>query len=100
MTFICAPNLQVWARPSPGDAMEFYRHGYVPHGTVALESDRVQTFALFRKDAIENATGCAVAGNELWLLQSSTGPIVVAINADNMRFRGEQGTIYVLMARG
>ncbi len=70
--------------------------GYVRHGVVALEADGAQTFLLFRKDEIDGQTGEVIPGQEWWRLQSETGPMVIAIDPEKKRFRGEGGLIYVL----
>lgn len=69
---------------------------YIRHGVVALETDRTQTFLLLRKDELDQHTGKVIPGNECWRLQSPTGPIVIAIDQETKRFRGEGGLIFRL----
>lgn len=76
--------------------MEFYGTEYVLHGSVAPEWDLQERLQLFRKDMMDPATGKPFPGCELWRVGSTSGAIVVAINADRTRFRGEGGVLYVL----
>lgn len=80
--------------------MEVYSSEYVLYGAVAPELNLQERFQLFRKEMIAIDTGQPIPNCEVWRLGSTSGPIVVAINAQLTRFRGEGGVLYVLTERG
>lgn len=79
--------------------MEAFHSPYVRHGIVALEANPLQKFPLYRSDEVVRGSGQVVRGNEWWRLSTVTGPVVVPINGENTRFRGDRSQTFVLEAQ-
>ncbi len=79
--------------------VEAFHSPYVRHGIVALEANPLQKFPLYRSDEVVRGSGQVVRGNEWWRLSTVTGPVVVPINGENTRFRGDRSQTFVLEAQ-